>query len=519
MQFKAPNAFVLGVLASLAGPAAGFWRMSCPSSLITARMDPIIDPGKVSGHVHTIAGGSGFGYNMTYQQARDSKCSTCPIEDDLSNYWTPLLYFRSPKNGSFTAVPQAGASDGGLGGMTVYYQQRPGPKNDKLHAFPEGFRMVAGNPFKRKAGSDFASKAVSFACLDYNGPPSKETNQMPNRNCPDGLRAQVYFPSCWDGRLDSEDHHSHVAYPESGDYNNGPCPASHPKHLISIFYEVIYQTGQFAGEWEGDQHPFVFAMGDPDGAGYHGDFVNGWDVDLLQRATDDCTNDSGNVKDCEHFKLIPDEDCRQCRLPAPTDEDVKGPMPELPGCNPVRKGEDVLKPVKECKKDENPNASAPSGNDKPSAGHAKDGPTYQDGAATYADLTQKSGYKYLGCAKDSYNSRTLTGADNNKQGAQTVESCVAFCKGKGFKYAGLEYKSECYCGNAVAKDRAPKEGVLGSCTQKCDGDEKQICGGSGALSLYKKCAEGEKCENAGAGLRKRHAGRLARHKFHATPVM
>ena len=122
MHFNAPKSFMLGTLASLAGPVSGFWRMSCPSSLLAARMDPIIDPGKVSGHVHTIAGGSGFDYNMTYQQARDSKCSTCPIQDDLSNYWTPLLYFRSPKNGSFTAVPQAGASDGTLGGMTVYYQ-------------------------------------------------------------------------------------------------------------------------------------------------------------------------------------------------------------------------------------------------------------------------------------------------------------------------------------------------------------------------------------------------------------
>lgn len=153
--------------------------------------------------------------------------------------------------------------------------QRPGANNDTLKAFPEGFRMLAGNPFKRNYTDDFASQAISYACLDYNGPAKAETNGFPDYNCPDGLRAQVFFPSCWDGKnLDSEDHKSHVAYPESGAYNDGVCPDSHPVHLVSIFYEIIFQTNLYSDMWWDDKQPFVWAMGDPTGYGFHGDFVS-----------------------------------------------------------------------------------------------------------------------------------------------------------------------------------------------------------------------------------------------------
>ena len=54
-----------------------------------------------------------------------------------------------------------------------------------------------------------------------------------------------------------------MAYPVDTAYNNGRCPSSHPVHMISIFFETIYQTGNFADEWYGDSQPFVFAQGDP----------------------------------------------------------------------------------------------------------------------------------------------------------------------------------------------------------------------------------------------------------------
>lgn len=110
----------LVLLATLISTVSAFWRMPCPSRLIQERIDPVVYPGFVSAHVHTVSGGSGFGYNMSFPQARASDCTSCPIKEDLSAYWTPKLYYLA-QNGSFYGVPQAGDGAGTTGGMTVYY--------------------------------------------------------------------------------------------------------------------------------------------------------------------------------------------------------------------------------------------------------------------------------------------------------------------------------------------------------------------------------------------------------------
>ncbi|KAK1148182.1 hypothetical protein N8T08_010827 [Aspergillus melleus] len=345
---KAP----LGLLALYATSASAFWRMMCPSRLVQQRADPIMSPGEVAGHVHTISGGNGFKFDMNYDDARNSDCSSCPIKQDLSNYWTPKLYYHA-ENGSFISVPQIGDQWENTGGMNVYYFQRGGPNQEEIKAFPKDFRMVAGDPFKRSFDDDAASQAVSFVCLDYNAEPKPETNELPTENCPDGLRVQVFFPSCWDGEnLDSDDHKSHVAYPE-GSFNDGTCPESHPVHLVSIFYEVLWNTGVFADQWYGDSQPFVLANGDPTGYGFHGDFINGWDVDVLQTAIDKCLNLSGNLEDCVDengtpvFEFFSDEECQACSVPNLVDEDIDGIFENLPGCNPLTGGPDRAEP-QEC---------------------------------------------------------------------------------------------------------------------------------------------------------------------------
>ena len=41
------------------GSANAFWRLECGGSVGLARIDPLMDFGSVSDHVHTIKGGSG----------------------------------------------------------------------------------------------------------------------------------------------------------------------------------------------------------------------------------------------------------------------------------------------------------------------------------------------------------------------------------------------------------------------------------------------------------------------------
>lgn len=163
-----------------------------------------------------------------------------------------------------------------------------------------------------------------------------------------------------------------------------------------------------------------------------------------------------------------------CHVPSQVDEPVSGTLDRLPGCNPVQSGPGNAQQQSGC--GATTKISAP--------------------AWPYTDMTGSRRYKYLGCAQDANGrSRTLDGASRASDD-MTIESCLDFCDDKGFRYAGLEYKRECWCGNDVADDRAPVTGILGVCEMPCQGDDSQICGGSGGLSLYKKCDEGAACENA-----------------------
>lgn len=149
--------------------------------------------------------------------------------------------------------------------------------------------MLAGNAFQRNYTGTTAAAAISFVCLNYNGPePVPQGPALPSVNCPDGVRAQVFFPSCWDGvNLDSPDHESHMSYPDSNFPDSGACPPTHPVHMISLFYEVIYQTNIFANQWYGSGQPFVFAQGDPTGYGFHGDFVSNSHPQYIRRPKTD----------------------------------------------------------------------------------------------------------------------------------------------------------------------------------------------------------------------------------------
>jgi hypothetical protein len=393
-----------------------------------------------------------------------------PPQEDLSNYWTPQLYVHM-KDGTFKPVPAAGDPSDINGGMTVYYLQRP--SNDTLTAFPAGFRMLAGDSSKRSGGSDLATQGISFACLGANQP---ETNFIPPYPCPYGLRAQVFFPACWDGvNLDSADHKSHMSYPNSNNYNNGPCPASHPVHTISLFYEVLYDTNQFADQWNGTQHPFVFANGDATGYGFHGDFVSGWDVDVLQNAIDTCTDDSGQVEECAAVTLFTHDEQTACRIPVTVAEKVDGTLTKLPGCNDVTYG-----PAR---------ASPPAG--------CIDNTTFGPAPGIFVDFTTSKHWSYLGCGTDSVSDRAFQSAYMASDNL-TVEACVDFCIAKGWSYAGLEYAQECFCGNALNPTYAPKDGVMGGCNMKCRGSEDETCGGSNAMSVYGKCGGGE-CENVVVG--------------------
>ena len=129
--------------------------------------------------------------------------------------------------------------------------------------------MLAGDSARRQYSGTVPEQAINFTCL---GQSKGETLGLPDYNCPDGLRAQIFFPSCWNGvDLDSPNHKSHIVYPNTA--NGGKCPTGFTNRTMSLFYEVTWAVDRFKDMWHGNSQPFVFSNGDPTGYGYHGDFV------------------------------------------------------------------------------------------------------------------------------------------------------------------------------------------------------------------------------------------------------
>lgn len=348
-------------------------RFGC-SQLVTERFDPLVTPGQVSPHLHQIIGGNAF--NLTMHIDNDlpelSTCTTCRFKEDFSNYWTAVLYFKHP-NGTYLRVPQAANhyTGGPKGGMTIYYIQPP--TNEKVTAFPKGFRMITGNPMlrSRKAVDPTSAEAwaLSFRCWETEGffdpsnssPPGAgayDTVALPNKFCPGGIRANIFFPSCWDGKnLDTPNHSSHVAFHE-GKVNpnigiilmDGTCPASHPVRLPLLFYETYWDTRPFKDMWPTDgSQPLVLSQGDPTGYGQHGDYVFGWEGDSLQRAMDNCYDGFGWPEACPELTILSDEEINKCVQASQVDETVEGEfIPALPGCNPIQNGPGQATMVPNC---------------------------------------------------------------------------------------------------------------------------------------------------------------------------
>jgi hypothetical protein len=182
---------------------ASMLRFQC-SRLVLDRIDPLVQPSVApSAHLHQIVGGNAFSASMppSLDPSVAATCTTCDFAEDLSNYWTANLYFKS-RNGTFRRVPQmVNLGLQGKEGVTVYYIP-PYDGKSNVTAFPRGFRMLVGDAGLR--GKEDMQKQLCHRCFTtmqqdpFGGAPcigDMDTAGLPAQMCGGGVRTTITFPT------------------------------------------------------------------------------------------------------------------------------------------------------------------------------------------------------------------------------------------------------------------------------------------------------------------------------------
>jgi len=534
--------------------------------LVEGRMDPIVNPGVASGHVHTVQGGNAFALTMSNDQAlTKSTCTSSRVKNDLSNYWVPKLYFKA-EDGTLKDVE--------MFYMNVYYFFEA--TTDKIEAFPPGLRMLVGDSALRTPPAtggraildldDGIPQPVQWTCPRSNegsplypadsdglhGVGLQDPNNkgagvgFPDKYC-DGyaspLRADIHFPSCYDPSQGVEAYKTNMQFPTKGN-----CPKGWI-HVPHLFYELYWNTPKFSDQWTQGQgkQPFILANGDPTGYSLHADFLNGWDAETLQQIIDNCDAGSSGMDKCPNLIGGLNDDSTSCNIESAIAETITGVMKALPGNNPI--GQWGVNAPTSPAPVPGPVAPAPGpvvpapGPVEPAPGPVQPAPaplpsspgsinvplpndpitsnvaaapvptaapntmatsyissttviwttvTESGSAATptspSSGTTDISGWSYHGCfadKKDNESNRVLSGIKFANIGIKqvTTTKCIAYCEAKGFSLAGTEYGGQCFCGNELVGSSAVDEAT---CSMACEGDAKETCGGSLALSVYSK---------------------------------
>jgi hypothetical protein len=320
-----------------------------PGAVSYQRVDPALQPGTASPHMHSFLGGNSVGASTDFAATQAATCTTARMKQDKSLYWRPTLYFNG--NGTFQRVPE--------GKTKIYYKFGDGDNWANVTGFPEDFNMIAGDPKKRSDGENPAG--VRWACHEPDGRNEKIfTNNFPTgfQTCQGGFASETTFPSCWNGKLlDPKNPYDHMAYPNG---NSGVgienCPTTHrAARFPTVFVEWWYDVNSFAGKYDANSSPWVLSNGDPTGYSFHADFLNGWEKGVLEKAVAEtggcycgCGCGTEEMMQCfgkDNINIEGDE-WDSCSATGASDSgeaaDVVDP---LPGCNPLQYGPADATPV------------------------------------------------------------------------------------------------------------------------------------------------------------------------------
>ncbi len=226
------------------------WSMWC-RYVKTTSDDPIFFPGEHgAAKKHDFYGNTTTEADSTWDSLRAGDTS-CPLSDaDRSAYWQPEMIIHGK-----AVTPQS---------MFLYYWAPKGNDPSEVEPIPSGLKMVGTRFYFTCTGKGVKAphKAIPFDCRPW----------------PDAtLTAYIGFPNCWDGQnLDSEDHMSHMAYPDPKLGCQDPYLHVLPHLTAQAKWPIRNGTGA------------KFSTGDA--STLTAEFFDAWDPAVMQQLIDDCMN-------------------------------------------------------------------------------------------------------------------------------------------------------------------------------------------------------------------------------------
>lgn len=88
----------------------------------------------------------------------------------------------------------------------------------------------------------------------------------------------------------------------------------------------------------------------------------------------------------------------------------------------------------------------------------------------------------LGCFKDDKKHRLLPGFYSNFKETNSPKKCIQMCLQSGYLYAGVQYSTECFCGNDAPSSETKLPDP--NCNMKCPAEPKSACGGYYTINIY-----------------------------------
>jgi hypothetical protein len=256
----------------------GNWEVNC-QYIKSAPNDPIVhprDPG--ASHMHDFfanAATTAFSNRSRLIQG----ASECTRDEDHSAYWAPALGHPDMQAAAHQHTGMTGYQQGDwikpISANIYYLANHRDPAT--IQPFPKGLRMVAGD--MRATSPQDPTRFGWFCASPLGAAPYVMQSQPPLCRSYQWLFARVVFPDCSDGRANSRDHMSHMAYSHKvkGSLYR-VCPPDHPIPVPAVSLSIAYHYN--AGDGTELASGGRFSL--------HADFMEAWQGDSLQRLIQTC---------------------------------------------------------------------------------------------------------------------------------------------------------------------------------------------------------------------------------------